>query len=228
MKGKSDMRLILVVMAGVMVIVGMGALSCEPVKCGKDKAKVSKCKAGWVSIFDGESFAGWEGDREIFRIEDGAIVGGSLEKKVVRNEFMCTMREYGDFELRVTFRLLGGDTNAGIQVRSRRIPNHHEMIGYQADMGQEYWGCLYDESRRKKVLAQANRQELDKVLRPGDWNEYVIRCEGRRVQLWINGYQAVDYTEADETLEQRGIIGLQIHSGGPGEAWYKDIKIKEL
>ncbi len=183
---------------------------------------------GFVPIFDGKTFAGWEGNLDVFRIQDGAIIGGSLGRKVARNEFLCTTKEYSDFELRLQVKLLGKDANAGIQIRSRRIPDHHEMIGYQADMGQHYWGCLYDESRRRRVLAHANREELDKVFRLADWNDYVIRCSGKRVQLWMNGYQTVDYTEPDDTIEQRGIIGLQIHGGPPSEAWYKNIRIKEF
>ncbi|HVX62525.1 MAG TPA: family 16 glycoside hydrolase, partial [Pirellulales bacterium] len=50
-----------------------------------------------ASLFDGKTFEGWEGDLKVFRIEDGAIVGGSLEHKIARNEFLCTEREYGDF-----------------------------------------------------------------------------------------------------------------------------------
>ena len=81
---------------------------------------------------------------------------GSLDQPVPRNEFLCTEKEYRDFELRLKVRLLGetGRANAGIQIRSRRIPNHHDMIGYQADLGQDYWGALYDESRRRTVLAR--------------------------------------------------------------------------
>ena len=78
------------------------------------------------------------------------------------------------------------------------------------------------------MLAEPNKAELDKVLKRDDWNDYVIRCEGRRIQLWVNGYQTVDYTEPDESLEQKGLIGLQIHGGPPSEAWYKDITIRSL
>jgi hypothetical protein len=183
-----------------------------------------------VSLFDGKSFNGWEGNLDHFRIQDGAIVGGSLERGIRRNEFLCTRKVFGDFELRLKVKLIGdpAGTNAGIQIRSRRIPNHHEMIGYQADMGQHYWACLYDESRRNRILAKPDPKRLREVLRPDDWNEYVIRCVGRRVQLWMNGYQTVDYTEADESIEQAGVIGLQIHGGPPAEAWYKDIKIRVI
>lgn len=184
---------------------------------------------GFVSIFDGVTFRGWEGDLDFFRIEDGAIVAGSLERKIPHNVFLCTEQEYRDFELRLRFRLIGDPkyANAGIQIRSRRIPNDAEMIGYQADMGQHYWGCLYDESRRKKVLAGPNQEQLAKVLRLGDWNDYVIRCQGDHVQLWINGFQTVNYVESDDGIEQLGLIGLQIHSGPPSEAWYKDIRLSK-
>ena len=59
-----------------------------------------------TSIFDGKTFAGWEGNLKIFRIQDGAIVGGSLDGSS-RNEFLCTTKTYGDFELRLKFKLLG-------------------------------------------------------------------------------------------------------------------------
>ena len=182
-----------------------------------------------VSLFDGKTFDGWEGNLTIFRIEDGAIVGGSLKQKIARNEFLCTTRTFGDFELRLRFKLLGGDSaNAGVQFRTKRIPNDHEVIGYQADMGSGWWGALYDESRRKKVLKGPDAAKMKAVVKAGDWNDYVIRAEGRRVQLWINGVQTVDYTEDDPSIESRGVICPQIHAGPPSEAWYKDITIREL
>jgi HEAT repeat protein len=182
------------------------------------------------SLFDGKTFEGWEGNLDVFRIEDGAIVGGTMKQRIPRNEFLCTTKEFGDFELRLKFRLLGpkDGANAGVQIRSRRIPNHNEMIGYQADMGQNYWGNLYDESRRRKVLTTVDQEKLAAVLKLGEWNEYVIRCVGKRVQLWINGHNTVDYTEPDDSIEQTGFIGVQIHAGPPSEAWYKDITIKVL
>ncbi|MFZ2643884.1 MAG: DUF1080 domain-containing protein [Verrucomicrobiia bacterium] len=183
-----------------------------------------------VPIFDGKTFTGWEGDtNKTFRIEDGAIVGGSLKEKVPRNEFLCTTRSYTNFVLRVKFKLLGRGVNAGVQIRSARIPNHHEVSGYQADMADpSWWGCLYDESRRGKTLAKSDMNELNKVLKRDDWNQYEIRCEGKRIRLSINGLQTVDYTEPDNAISQQGIIGLQIHGGPPSEAWYKDITIEEL
>lgn len=205
---------------------------------------------GKVALFDGKTLKGWEGNREFFRVEDGAIVAGRLDKPIPRNEFLCTEKEYGDFELHLKFKVSDWETvNAGVQLRSRRVPGSHEVSGYQADIAQIFWGNLYDESRRNIILAGfngiemfalSNRSELENyvsridttklfsfVKRDG-WNDYRIRCEGDRVQLWINGVQTVDYREADASIPRSGIIGLQIHSGPPGEAWYKNIYIEEI
>ena len=183
---------------------------------------------GFTSLFDGKTFEGWEGNLDVFRIEDGAVMAGSTNKPVARNEFLCTKKEFGDFELRLKFKLVGEGANAGVQIRTKRIPNHHEVSGYQADMGDGWWGSLYDESRRNKILAKADEQAVLKVLKRADWNDYRILCEGPRIRLWINDLPTIDYTEAEDKIERTGIIGLQIHGGPPSQASYKDIRIKKL
>ena len=187
-----------------------------------------------ISLFDGKTFAGWDGDtKNTWRIVDGCFVGGSLTKEIPRNEFLATTGSYDDFILRLKFKLLGDSkkkfVNSGVQFRSQRIPKNSEMIGYQADLGDpSWWGSLYDESRRNKVLAQSDMKQLNKVLRRDNWNDYEIRAEGRRIRTYINGVLGIDYTEKDEKIPQEGRIGLQIHSGGPAEVWFKDITIEKL
>jgi hypothetical protein len=203
------------------LLIGLAALSLSAAeKAGKAAA-----------LFDGKTFNGWEGDtNKTWRIVDGAFVGGNLSEKVPRNEFLSTTRRYTNFVLRLKFKLLGGEkANAGVQIRTERIPNHHEVMGYQADMGDPaWWGCIYDESRRKKVLAKSDIEAVNKVLKRGEWNEYTIRCEGKRIVLSINGVQTVDYTETEPGIPDYGIIAVQIHGGPPSEAWYKDITLEEL
>ena len=180
-------------------------------------------------LFDGKSFEGWEGNLKVFRIEQGAIVGGNLQERIPRNEFLCTTRNYTNFILGLKFKLVGEGANAGVQFRTKRIPNHHEVSGYQADMGDpEWWGCLYDESRRNKVLAKSDMSKVNPVLKRNDWNDYRIQCEGPRIQLFVNGVQTVDYIETDPKIENYGVMAVQIHSGPPSEAWYKDIVVREL
>ncbi len=207
-------------------------LSALSVAMSADAAD-KKLEAGFVSIFDGKTLAGWEGNLKMFRVEAGAIVAGTQEKRIPNNEFLCTKKRYGDFELRLQAKLEGKGTNAGIQFRSERIPNHHEVIGFQADIGvmngnELIWGALYDESRRRKFLVVGDQAELKKAVRTDGWNDFVIRCEGPKIQIRVNGYLAVDYVEKDSDIAASGIIGVQIHSGEPAEASYRNIRIKEL
>ncbi len=140
------------------------------------------------------------------------------------------MTERANFDLRMKVKLAGtGFVNGGVQVRSMCTAKPpYEMTGYQADMGEGYWGSLYDESRRNETLAQTYGGVIRQIIKPNDWNEYIVRCEGRRIRLWLNRVLTVDYTEADASIPLRGKIGLQIHGGGRSQAYYKDITIEAL
>ena len=192
----------------------------------------ANAEEGFTTIFDGKTLAGWEGSEKIFRVEEGAVVAGSLKEKVARNEFLCSKQEYGDFELRLKAKLVGEGKNAGIQFRSQRVPNHHEVAGFQCDMGdmadRSIWGSLYDESRRNKFLAHGDKDKLAASVKRDGFNDITIRCEGNHIQIWVNEVPTVDYTESDDKIAARGIIGLQIHGGAPAEASYKEGRIREL
>lgn len=181
---------------------------------------------GFRSLFNGKDLSGWDGNESVWRVENGVIVGQT--KGLANNEFLATKSSFGDFELRVTFRLLDGVGNSGIQFRSERIPNHHEMIGYQADVGEQYWGCLYDESRRRKVLVYPP-EELKAKLKTDGWNTYVIRCKSNHIEMFLNDLKVVDYVEKDADIPQSGRIALQVHSSKvPIRVDFKDIFLSEL
>jgi len=185
-----------------------------------------------VSLFDGYTFNGWEGDTlNTWRIEDNMIIGGSLIKNVPENNFLCTRRSYRNFILKFKIKLVGheGFINAGLQFRSVRATNpSNEMIGYQADWGKDYWASLYDESRRNKTLASPDSAKVLTWIKQNDWNDYVILAKNNRIRLFINGHKSVDYLESDPSIPLSGLIGLQIHGGGKAEVYFKELYMKEL
>ena len=142
--------------------------------------------AGFTPLVNGKGLAGWEGDMRLWSVKDGVLVGRS--PGLDHNEFLSTTGSYGDYNLSLYFRMIDGKGNSGVQFRSVRIP-HHEMSGYQADIGEGYWGSLYDESRRNKVLVAASNEALA-ALNKTDWNHYVDSC-GRRQDRAVHQRQEV-------------------------------------
>ncbi|MGN6385965.1 MAG: DUF7133 domain-containing protein, partial [Verrucomicrobiota bacterium] len=183
------------------------------------------------SLFDGKTLNGWEGSDKSWRVQDGCLTGGSLENVVKQNEFLATTRDYTNFIVRFKIKLTGteGFINSGFQIRSQRVPNNSEMSGYQCDFGDpNWWGAIYDESRRDKVLSPSNMKDLGPVIRRQDWNEYVIRAVGPKITTWINGVEGTDYIESDPAIPEWGKLGIQVHGGGKTLVQMKDIEIQEL
>lgn len=183
-------------------------------------------------LFDEETLAGWEGNAYWFRIEGDSIVAGRLDESIPHNEFLCTTQNYDDFELRLEAKLVGEGQNAGIQFRSKRLAGSSEVSGYQADIGfapdRPVWGSLYDESRRRKMLAEPDPERVKQLVDREGWNKLRVICKGSRIQIFLNGEKTVDYTETDAEIPKYGVIGLQIHSGKPTEAWYRNIRVRQL
>jgi len=185
-----------------------------------------------TNLFDGHSLVGWEGNTTVWRVEDGAIVAGSMEKGQPRNEFLATVKSFENFDLRLKYKVTGtkGFINGGVQFRSKRVPNSSEVSGYQADLGSGTDGNLYDESRRNRNLAQVEAAVLAKALKEGDWNYYRIRADGNRIEIWLNGVETVDYNETNASISRTGVIALQVHANTTGATFvqYKDIMVDEL
>lgn len=187
---------------------------------------------GFVPLFDGKSLAGWKGRSEIWSVKDGAIVGSTKPDGLKFNTFLLHEKPFEDFILKFDFQLLGG--NSGLQFRSAQIKNPEEYVvgGYQADIGGGYFGSLYDEERRG-MLAAARQDWVTKFLRGPDdkkdpWNHYEVHAIGSSITLRINGLTTAEYVEKDDTIPRTGLIALQIHSGGPMEVRFKDLRIQEI
>jgi Domain of Unknown Function (DUF1080)/Glyoxalase/Bleomycin resistance protein/Dioxygenase superfamily len=181
-------------------------------------------------LFDGRTLAGWEGNTDNWRVEDGAIVAGALDRRQPHNEFLATTEDFGNFDLRLQYRIegTGGFVNGGVQFWSQRVPGGFEVSGYQADLGADTDGNLYDESRRGRNLATALADVRLRALKPGAWNDYRICAEGAHIQIWLNGVKTVDYTEGDQGIPHRGKFALQIHGGASTKVSYRLLSIETL
>ena len=144
------------------------------------------------------------------------------------NDFLATTKRYGDFILRLEIKLVDNKGNTGVQFRSERVPDSHEVAGFQADWAPD-WHCkLYDEARRKKVLVAPDAEVLAKTLKPTDWNDYEVQAVGDKITLTLNGVKMIEYTETDPKIARTGIIATQIHAGTPMEVQFRNIRVKEL
>jgi putative membrane-bound dehydrogenase-like protein len=185
------------------------------------------------TLFNGENLDGWHSQEpQLWKVVDGAIVGGDLKTATDKNSFLFYEETYDDFELRLQFRLEGdegmGMVNSGVQFRSQPWDAGYAK-GYQADIGNPgWWGSLFDEWRRSVVLDPSDMAELGPALNYGGWNNYVIRCEGPRIRLWVNDILTVDYREQDSSIPLHGKIALQLHAGGSVQVSFRDITLEKI
>ncbi len=191
---------------------------------------------GFRMLFDGKTLAGWEGNSRYWSVENGAITGqGPSWRAMPFHEFISTIEEFADFELRLEAKVIG-QRNSGVTVRTRREPLRltHVVKGYEIDMGMQRWGWVYEEGGTRRLLNRDVQDELQpkvrEVLRQGEFNDFVIRGEGNRIRAWINGV-AFEYVDTDAKLAQemrKGTIGFQLHNGPPQIVSFRNIRIKEL
>ena len=215
----------------IFVLAGMVAATQATARSGEE---------GFVKLFDGKSLDGWQrrGGQSAYRVEDGAIVGSFGDAR--HNTFLCTEKSFGDFILRLDFKLEAG--NSGVQFRSAARQNadgSESVFGYQAEMAgvPERVARIYDEGRRgykfKRIwLDNTAPERLERsaaAYKKDEWNSLEVQCVGPSIRTWLNGVPVVDFFD-DADLS--GFIGLQVHAvkepdGGVCARW-RDIRVKDL
>ena len=111
--------------------------------------------------------------------------------------------------------------NSGICIRL--APTSFDNVpGYQIDMGEGYWGALWEE-RGRGMVSPFPKEEAAKLVRQNDWNHYYIRAEGHHIQAWLNGVKTIDII--DEKGRLTGSIGFQLCHG---EKKMTDVSFKNV
>ncbi len=189
---------------------------------------------GFVSLFNGKDFTGWDqrGGKAQYTIKNNQIIGKTV--KNTPNSFLTTEKHYDNFILELEYKV-DPKLNSGIQIRSNSDPAHRngQVHGYQIeiDPSPRAWSAgIYEEARRGWLFKLDKNKPAQKAFKQNQWNHYKIKCQGNRIQTWINGVPAADFTETNPIGYKTGFIGLQVHrhkKAGLKIAW-RNIKIKEL
>lgn len=210
---------------------------------------------GFVSMFDGKSLKGWEGDSKYWKVADGCMVGEITPETVIKSNTFIIWQggEPADFELKAEFRITAAG-NSGINYRSVVVPdrvtpaNRFAMRGYQCDIdgANRYTGNNYEEKGR---LFLAVRGQVTRVtgLRPpdilstfadsaglasaitNDWNAVHIIARGGNLIHQINGRLMCQVIDDDAANRPgKGKIGVQVHVGPPMKVEYRGWRLKTL
>ncbi|CAA9400355.1 MAG: hypothetical protein AVDCRST_MAG64-1675, partial [uncultured Phycisphaerae bacterium] len=171
------------------------------------------------TFFNGKDLTGWWGHPDVWKVENGELVGKS-EKGLPNNEFLKSNLQVKDFRLTFKVKLVPNNANSGCQIRSVPLENSPEMKGYQCDMGEGWWGKIYEESGRGLLTETGG----DDVVKKEDWNTYEILAIGHRVKTAINGKLCSDLDDPKGDLQ--GVIAVQVHSGGPTEVRFKGFELE--
>ena len=171
-------------------------------------------------FFNGKDLTGWEAtDMSYWSVRDGAIVGTAGEKPIQGNQFLWHKTTVRNFRLSLMVKQSPHEANAGIQFRS--TPIKEGARGYQADVGEGYWGDLYHEHGRRMLARSPDTGEEN--IKREDWNHYEILAVGHRVWLAVNGRVTVALRDPFGELEGR--IAVQIHGGAAQTVAYKGFKL---
>ncbi|OYV07160.1 MAG: hypothetical protein CFE26_02515 [Verrucomicrobiales bacterium VVV1] len=210
---------------------------------------LSALEEGFKPLFNGKDLTGWtrvNGDGE-FKVDGDSIAG--VGNNVKSNTFLRTDKTYKDFDFRFEMKFDDLQGNSGVMFRGLQKPGADGRVnGYQCehDNGEKraWTAGLYDEARRgwlspkkndkdaknpENLAAQKAFTEKGKTLfKWTDWNEIRILCEGKHIQMWLNGEKRVDYVDEAPEFTPEGFFALQVHAGKACHVRWRNLRIKEL
>lgn len=208
-------------------------------------AGLASAQDGFKPIFNGKDLSGWDGNPELWKVENGEIVGNTTgPEQLAYNQFLIWRGgKVKNFELKAKIRQKGNNT--GIQYRSSENTDKKWSVrGYQCDIhpNAPYRAMMYEEGGRGIVSQNGQSVVIDpsgvKWLATerdpveadiAEWHEYTIIAKGNHLVHQIDGkttMELTDFEEAKRSLE--GLIAFQIHRGPAMEVHIKDVVLKEL
>jgi len=211
------------VAVGILILATVFALG----GCAADSGK-----GGWKNLYNDKKLVGFRqlGGNAVYSVSDGIITGRSV--KGTPNSFLCTKKNYGDFELEFDVKV-DERLNSGVQIRSQSTASYKNgrVHGYQVeiDPSNRAWsGGIYDEARREWLDDLKDNEPARKAFVNGQWNHYRVLAVGDSIKTWVNGVAAADLVDS---MDSTGFIGLQVHSTKseqPSMVQWRNLRIKDL
>jgi hypothetical protein len=187
----------------------------------------------FTDLFDGKTLDAFvtKGGSAEYRVENGEIVGTTVPN--TPNTFLCTKKDYGDFELTFEVRV-HPELNSGVQIRSHSVKGYKggEVFGYQVEIdptSRAFSGGVYDESRRGWLDDLSDNPAGQKAFKGSEWNAYRVLAVGDHIEVWVNGVKTADVRDE---LDRFGFIGLQVHGVGERadkmEVRWRNLRVRDL
>ncbi len=214
------------------------------------KSSVELSAGQFTSIFNGENLAGWEGNKKLWSVEDGVIVGHSTKDNTpTDDQFLIWIgAKPADFELKLEFKI--HNYNGGIQFRSEKNDGYGPPVkGYQADIdkGGGWLGACFEEGGKGLIARRGNKVKLTRFgmvknigkigppdneflddFYPKSWNTYRIVADGNHLTYYINDHKITEVIDGREDPPKKGLIALQMKGGSPMKIEFRNIQVKLL
>lgn len=191
-------------------------------------------KDGWTALFNGKNLDGWDqrNGTATYRVEEGCVVGKTAEGSP--NSFLCTVKEYGDFELKFEVKV-ADELNSGVQIRSKTKGDTKDgrVHGPQVEIAiNGTAGFIYGEGLGTGWISKDMENPKAKAaFKKGEWNRYHVKAVGSSIKTTLNDIPITETTD-DKSGLKTGFIGLQVHGikkgTGPYEVRWRNIAIKEV
>ena len=167
---------------------------------------------GFVSIFNGKDFTGWDGPLENYEIKDGAIVC-----KPGKGGTIFTKEEYADFIVRLEFKVPpGGNNGLAIRYPGKGNPAYDAVCEVQIldDNYEKVKGKIDPRQAHGSAYGMvAARRGFQKPV--GEWNSQEVTVKGSTIKVVLNGTVILDtdLSKVDLTTVMGGKNGPTLHPG---------------
>ncbi|MDO4582978.1 MAG: DUF1080 domain-containing protein [Planctomycetia bacterium] len=226
----------------------LAGLSCCGILSGAQTCPDRTVPEGFVSLFDGKTLDGWDGDAKFWSVQEGCIVGHSTPENVVPHNSFLILRQFEKpyhFELRVDFKM-SKNANSGLSFRAQETASKPwNILGRHADIydNPKHLATLYHngvlawrgqkvelnaQGKPEKVETFADAKDLLEKIDLYGWNQFRILVEGRTYTLWINDVKMAEVTENASVQPPQGVLGFQMHQGPPMTIQLKNIFFREI